>query len=729
MIAKHITRVSIGRLARFARIRLLAGWVAFAVAAAGPPRAPGQNKQRGDSRAQQEEPIHLKADLVEIRAVVTDKKGNKVTNLTKGDFEVTENKRPQVISFFSAENLKTREPSANQPVPNNRESKPRTGLPRNAGRTVVFFVDTFHLSNTSLLQLKQVMPRFIDTQLTESDLAGIVTSGPSLGLYGQFTQNREALHRAVDRLTVSGKDETFFTPYLAAKVEEGAPYAIDAAKNIVKAEEHLPDDPHFESLIELMARTRARQINVEASYRTRATLLALRAVAKKLSEMPGQRLIVMLSDGFTLLDSGGSIDSSELQLVVSRAALSGVVIYTIDAKGLMPLSFFDASRRGLTPDPQSSTFVMNYVTQGERDLDTVLVRIAHETGGEAFTNTNDLSGALKKSLDDNSFYYALSYYPSAAGDPKYFRTLKVTVKGHPEYVVRAQGGYFSSDLSRKGEEVSTDPEKTLVEAMNSPLAATGIDVSASADFFPLQSDKAQVTLSVFIGGEKLGYINADDSRITNLEFLIATIDASGTVTGITQDKTRVKMAAASFESANQRTYRYAKRLALKPGTYQVRIAVRNTESGLIGTAAAWVHVPKVGSKKLVLSGLLTGRIERKGATPATAISQPNVVDGLNLFHTTDTLIYKCRAYKEPLTDADINGLSAQVQIIQGGQVVFEDKSRPLSSLISSKQPDSLEFSGQLALQGMKPGYSEFRVTVTDSKSGQSIASTAGIEIR
>src|SRR6266550_167704 len=59
-------------------------------------------EKKEDERDKQ---LRLKAELVEVRAVVTDKRGQPVGNLTKDDFEVLEDNRPQVLSFFSVENI------------------------------------------------------------------------------------------------------------------------------------------------------------------------------------------------------------------------------------------------------------------------------------------------------------------------------------------------------------------------------------------------------------------------------------------------------------------------------------------------------------------------------------------------------------------------------------------------------------------------------------------------
>jgi VWFA-related protein len=54
---------------------------------------------------ERDQQIRLKTELVQVRAVVTDKKGQPIGNLTKDDFEILEDNRPQQISFFSVHNL------------------------------------------------------------------------------------------------------------------------------------------------------------------------------------------------------------------------------------------------------------------------------------------------------------------------------------------------------------------------------------------------------------------------------------------------------------------------------------------------------------------------------------------------------------------------------------------------------------------------------------------------
>ncbi|HYY94240.1 MAG TPA: hypothetical protein VE713_06945, partial [Pyrinomonadaceae bacterium] len=62
-----------------------------------------QQPQRPPAPADEEEVVRLNTELVQLRAVVTDRKGRPVENLKKEDFEVLENGQPREVSFFSLE--------------------------------------------------------------------------------------------------------------------------------------------------------------------------------------------------------------------------------------------------------------------------------------------------------------------------------------------------------------------------------------------------------------------------------------------------------------------------------------------------------------------------------------------------------------------------------------------------------------------------------------------------
>ena len=263
----------------------------------------------------QDQAVRLKSELVELRAVVTDKKGQPVDNLKQTDFQVFEGGVHQDISFFSLERVqggsKTSE-AAGKPTARDSFQPPAPGAA--PARTIVLFVDALHLSTFSFINAKKQLKRFVDEQITDQDLAAVVTTGSSLGVLQQFMRDRKMLKYAIDKITRIPKSDSVFTPYLAAAISREDSQAIAVGVSVLTAEEG-PLPPNPEGIV------RARAMNViaeEANFR-QATLITLRAVCDRLTEMPGQRMIAFLSDGFTLLEEGGSADTQTLTNVTGRA--------------------------------------------------------------------------------------------------------------------------------------------------------------------------------------------------------------------------------------------------------------------------------------------------------------------------------------------------------------------------------------------------------------------------
>ena len=167
-------------------------------------------------------------------------------------------------------------------------------------------------------------------------------------------------------------------------------------------------------------RGKANQVLGESAYLRKVTLSTLRGVVARIAEMPGQRMIALFSEGFTLSDSAGGYETADLQSVTSRAARSGVIIYSIAAQGLqvnmVPASLPGIAEgrqgfRGLRGSGIARPVLTDYMAAAERDLQDGLNALARDTGGDAFFNTNDFNGRLQKALDDNRIYYTLAYYP------------------------------------------------------------------------------------------------------------------------------------------------------------------------------------------------------------------------------------------------------------------------------------------------------------------------------
>lgn len=694
----------------------------------------GQNPPAGQNSPLQDQPIRVKTELIDLRAVVTDKRGQPITDLKKEDFELTENGKPQDVSFFSVVKIPGRGGAGKSENPMARAAP---GAPAGVtraneapGRTVAIYVDTLHLSPRSLLIVKQSLRKFIDERLTDQDLTAIVTSAGSLGVVEQFTRDRRILRYAVDRLGARpNARESLFTPYLAAMVDRGDGEALQVAIAIYIAEEHLLPGPSIATLV----RMRARQILTEATYLRRAALINLREVVQRLSDQPGQRLLVMVSDGFTLFGSGGSQETYDLESVTSRAVRSGVVIYSIDAKGLKPPLLSDASLGNLPNEPRISS----YASAGEHDLENGLNALAKDTGGEAFFNTNDTAGAMGRALDDNQVYYTLAYYPTVEESDRKFRKITIKIKNHPEYQVRAQRGYLPADLAKKAkEEEAKTPQQRFLSAMLAPLPLTTIGVTAMPDFAEFPEDNAQISLQLHIDGKTLTYREENGLHRFEAEIMTMIFNSDGKRVDLKSETIRGNLATEALDVAKQNGFRYNRRVQLKPGLYQIRAGVREPASERTGTAAAWIETPDLSKKnRLALSSLFLSDTVAMGIQESASKngqgnppSSSKLVHGVRYYKADQPVIYFFRLYNSANDNGETDAVM-QIEILKNEKPDVTTAWQPVTTRQIGKDAKGLIIGGQLAMPEIQPGIYELRVSVKGSRMKQPVqrSVTFGIE--
>jgi VWFA-related protein len=359
-----------------------------------------------------------------------------------------------------------------------------------------------------------------------------------------------------------------FTPYLAATVKRGAVDAVDVGAKIMESEEGVAMSGLPRNMVRQMVESKAGEVLAEAEYRRKVVLSVLKAVAQGLATLPGQRLILFLSDGFTMMDHSGGTDTYDVQGAISKAVRSGVRIYSLDARGLQPPSEFDASLPTVPLDGKSMGLLSSLMSASEKDVQDGMNALASDTGGKFFRNTNDLKGSLQNAIDDNRDYYELAYYPSDFKDSRSFRRITVRIRNHPEYRVRAQSGYLVSDYRPESQtESARSPHEKLFRAITSPLPVTAIRVGATASHLEVDADTAQVSLEAWIDGAGLTYSEQGGQFQMEIEVATVVSDRFGKVVHTDSRKIQGGFPADQLESVKRTGFRYTTRIGVKPGHY------------------------------------------------------------------------------------------------------------------------------------------------------------------
>jgi VWFA-related protein len=684
-----------------------------------------------------EEVLRVRTTLVELSAVVTDKGGRAVEDLRKEDFEVLENDRPRQVSFFSVEHVGGAVARAGEASPTAAKESAATiaasptvttSRAPAVGRTVVLFVDALHLTPSGLMQVKKVLRRFIDQQMTEGDLVAVVSTAGGAGLLGQFTRDRGLLRLAVERLqTQSAQTPSFFTPYLAAQVvREDNPEgeATWLAAKIVRAEDGVnaslpsPGQPP-EYVQKVYARQKAMIILGETAQRRKVALATLRAVAERLAQMPGQRLVAYLSEGFSMVDTKGETETSDIEAVTSRAARSGVVVYALDVRGLSANPIFDASAGDVADTGRVTSQLSSYLAGSVVEAQSGMNALAKDTGGEPFFNTNDLSRALGRALDENRVYYRIAYHSSDDDGGKKFRRITVRLKNHPDYHVRTQRGYRpdAGDAA-----AAQTPQQRFVSAILSPLPSTAIPVDASAGFFVGGADDAQVSFRAHVDAAALDYREQAD-KLFHLELDVVTgvYDLSGKTVASFPEKIRSSFTPQRAELVKRYGIDSLKRLTLKPGLYQIRVGVRELSTERVGTSSVVVEVPDLSRGKLAMSSLFLRDDLNQAGTPT------DFRQGLRVYRQGEPLVYQFRAYNAEGAPQDAASLSMRIELRQGERSVYAGEWQPVAPLVVKRDAKGLEVGGELRAQ-LPAGVYELVVSVRDERRKKTVSGTVAFAV-
>ena len=191
-------------------VSVLAGTAGLSVVAA--PQSPARPQSRPLFRTG--------VDLVSINVVVRDRAGNLVRGLTRGDFLVTEDGRPQTVSTFDFEELEARATAAPEAIPTvlggvggEAAASPPAAVAAPAvslhGRRLIILL--FDLTSLQPEEAKRAFDSardYVENRLAPADAVAITTLSTSLLVPQDFTGDRSALLAAIDRL--SGNDAAGF---------------------------------------------------------------------------------------------------------------------------------------------------------------------------------------------------------------------------------------------------------------------------------------------------------------------------------------------------------------------------------------------------------------------------------------------------------------------------------------------------------------------------------------
>jgi VWFA-related protein len=550
--------------------------------------------------------------------MVFDKQGNFIDGLKRDQLVLKVEGKPREISFFDRIAAGSRNEEAQLAAA--RGGTVNGGpapVPLDRGRTVLFFIDDLHLSAGSVTYTRQMLKRFIDHDLKQNDQAEIASASGQLGFLQQLTDNKSVLTSAADRLralnmTVQTVEYPPMTEYQAIAIERHDDdlmnFFID---ELIKHEGNMPR-PQAADIIN----ARAAQLIEEGGSLVTRSFSTLRGFINLASALPGRKIVFFVSDGF-LIEQRRSDNLDRLQRITQAAAKSGVVIYSLDARGL-GAGLPDASQQVMA-DPSG---VLLRTNGGElRATQDGMNALASDTGGRAFFNTNSMPSAIATALKETSTYYLLAWRPETEEqrNPK-FRRIEVSVVGRSDLVVRFRRGFGEPpEGASKNKEKQDEPlpvRKTPVDEINAALSAqypmTAMPVAIALNYLDTAQYGGTLTTTIKVGTSSLTLEKLADGAAALLDVAGLVLNDKGKSVSSFNRRFTIKAPATNPNKKPPESIFYNHFALVKPGLYQVRVAAVDVKTGTRGSAYQWIEVPDVANKELTLSSLIVG--ERKSDT-------------------------------------------------------------------------------------------------------------------
>jgi VWFA-related protein len=683
---------------RFAPALAAALCLASLAAAASAPPPPGPQAPAQAPKATFKSGL----DLVVVNVVVRDKDGKLVRGLTRDDFAVLEDGKPQSVSSFDFEEIEnaalppmdatTVLGSIGQPAkaaadPAAAEARPVVDMKDR--RLIVLFYDLGSMEPEDVARAVQSGRDYIEKKISPADILAVASLTTSLTIDQDFTTDREALLAALNRLS---------------PVESsGAAASTDADTAPDTGNSFVADDSEF---------------NI---FNTDRRLDALRSIADVLAGIEQKKSIIYFSGGIT---ESGMDNQAAVRTLVDRAVRANVSIYAADARGLAAMPAGGAaSQASVRGTGAFSGRSMSGQRESFSAAQDTLSTISEDTGGRAFFDVNEFSEVFAKVVEDTTSYYLLGYTSTNPSRDGRFRRIRVTLK-QPGLKLEFRSGYYAPrDFAHSGRD---DRAQQLQEQLLSDLPLTDIPVHGSAAYFRLSDNRYFVPVWFMVPGSQVQFSRASDKEKATLDVLGVIRDAQLRPVAWIQDT--VKLSVAATEDVRHRNVQYGTSFELPPGVYRLKAVIRENQLGTFGSFDSTLVVPNLDRNPLRLSSVVLASqrqpVEKKNkANPLQRDGQELVANVARVVTAAQQMVFYYEVYEPGKPGAaQAAGQAPPVRVLsniafyKGGRRVLQ------TELVTAQQMNvsdrkAVSFEMIVPPGALEPGLYTCQINVIDDAAG------------
>jgi VWFA-related protein len=557
--------------------------------------------------------------LVIVDVVVTDSHQNPVHNLKAADFTLLENKEPQQIRNFEEHTaLSDTKPQPIPPMPPGTFTN-WTPTPPNSAVNILL-LDTLNTPIQDQSFVHDQLKQYLKSSKPSARIAifGLTTH---LNLLQGFTSDPELLKTAINQ------KNSQVSPLLNDPVGGGG--GLQPLSDTVSSFGSAPD---IADILANLKQFDAEQQSFQFQLRARYTLDALNQLARYLAGIPGRKNLIWFSGSFpiNILPDGDLQDpfaaaagfEDEFRETTNLLTLNQVAVYPVDARGLMVSPTFSAANSGSQygrDRTAASKEEAKFFQQTAAEHATML-KMAEQTGGKAFINTNGLSQAAATAIDAGSNYYTLAYSPTNTKWNGSFRKIQISLQ-QQGYSLSYRRGYYADDPNGPTKHVgatSTTPATKPVDPMHAAMMRGGPDptqiilkvrvlpASTVPEDKPADGNVLNPHLNIQGPYRRYDIDYAADSRAAitqtsdgvyhlDVRFLAYVYDQDGNLINFADNNAHANLSAETYAGLLQHGLPYHQEISVPvKGQYYLRIGIHDLTGNRVGA----LEVPVASVKDL-----------------------------------------------------------------------------------------------------------------------------------
>lgn len=661
--------------------------------------------------------IRAETREVLVDAVVTDKKGNYISDLTEKDFKVYEDKKEQKVTTFRKES---------EPVPPNKKERQYM---------VLFFVNSTLRSPADQVQGRQAALKFIDANVGPDRLMSVVNFGGTLEYTQSFTSDADQLKKVVNMPRTVSLSMSSFGPRIV----------LGAINDLAKGLGNVPG----RKAVVMLTGGFIIHVSEDEAYLTAAINACNRAnvalypvdihglvAAPPRGALPGTQespfRLVSYVPGAAFQASGGSRGGAGGG---GRVGTGGTGGGTGGRGGGIPGG---TGRGGIATNPNAGNRSLVPPPSNTAAAQQVLYQLAEATGGFVIVNTNDLLGGLERIQKEQNEYYVLGYTPEESSEGScHLLHVKVDRK---DAEVRSRNGYCNT---KPQDLLANTPTEKTMEAMVNGAQAGEVGGSMEATYLFSTGGAARVDVAIEFPASNIVFEKQKGKFHSAVNVLGVAYRPDGNLAARFSDTVKIEAEnKKEVQELSARPFHYEGQFDIEPGQYNLKV-VYTTGGTTFGKLAAPLTVDSIEGSPFGLSGVVLSRSVNRVEGSSLNLQQDVLADrkplitqgiqvtpsGSNHFRKTEQAALYVEIYDPAVASDKPPEVGLQLRILDGktGEARHDSGLGTVNKSIEPGNP-IIPVALRLPLDGLQPGPYKLELRALDSAGHRSTLRTTDIVV-